>query len=193
VDEDVTAGFPFDEPVSLGVVEPLDLACNTHSFPALQLRGVDRRRRNYPPCVEIETRQVGVPGRTIVSAEASSVGVRRRKNPRVARTRGTKKAASCGPAAGTKRASNQAHHSCGRPRVSSLSYSGLAKNGPKTLSSAIGRPMEAQSWSARFITSNQSSGLPDTLKFRHSNRRQRRDRDGEPTAIALRSTHVSRA
>ena len=30
VDEDVTASVSFDEPVSLGVVEPLDLTCDAH-------------------------------------------------------------------------------------------------------------------------------------------------------------------
>jgi hypothetical protein len=32
VNEYVTPRFAFDEPVALGVVEPLDLACNAHSF-----------------------------------------------------------------------------------------------------------------------------------------------------------------
>ena len=42
VDEDVAATFAFDESVTLGVVEPLDLACDTHrTFPALQWRGAE--------------------------------------------------------------------------------------------------------------------------------------------------------
>ena len=30
VDEDITASIALDEPVAFGVVEPLDLACDTH-------------------------------------------------------------------------------------------------------------------------------------------------------------------
>jgi hypothetical protein len=42
VDEHVAATFAFDKSVTLGVVEPLDLACDTHrTFPALQWRGAE--------------------------------------------------------------------------------------------------------------------------------------------------------
>src|SRR6185436_12897347 len=41
VDEDVTASVALDEPIPLRVVEPLDLACNTHrSVPAAVTRYV---------------------------------------------------------------------------------------------------------------------------------------------------------
>ena len=42
VDEDVAAAFAFDEPVTLGVVEPLDLACDAHrslSLPCVRREG----------------------------------------------------------------------------------------------------------------------------------------------------------
>ena len=41
VDEHVRPAFAFNETVTLGVVEPLDLTCDTHrTFPALRSRGV---------------------------------------------------------------------------------------------------------------------------------------------------------
>src|SRR5204863_9938853 len=44
VDEDVTASVALDEPVTFGVVEPLDLACDTHrSLPAC----CDARERRF--------------------------------------------------------------------------------------------------------------------------------------------------
>jgi hypothetical protein len=51
VDEHVAAAVAFDETVTLGVVEPLDIACDTHrTFPALQWRGAWRRMRpDLPP------------------------------------------------------------------------------------------------------------------------------------------------
>src|SRR4029453_1315298 len=40
VDEHIAAAVAFDESVTLGVIEPLDLACDTHrTFPALQWCG----------------------------------------------------------------------------------------------------------------------------------------------------------
>src|SRR5512136_43916 len=56
VDEDVTAAFALDEPVPLGVVEPLDLACDAHSCPALQF---PRLRR---PLVELTPGRSPGPG-----------------------------------------------------------------------------------------------------------------------------------
>src|SRR5829696_6378827 len=45
VDEHIAAAVTFDETVTFGVVEPLDLACDTHrTCPALQFRGALRRR-----------------------------------------------------------------------------------------------------------------------------------------------------
>ena len=45
VDEDIAAPVALDESITLGVVEPLDLACDTHrTFPALQWRGAFTRR-----------------------------------------------------------------------------------------------------------------------------------------------------
>jgi hypothetical protein len=49
VNEDVSAAVTFDETIAFGVVEPLDLACDTHlSFPALQWRGAWRRMTPTP-------------------------------------------------------------------------------------------------------------------------------------------------
>src|SRR5829696_4635322 len=48
VDEHIAAAVTFDETVTFGVVEPLDLACDTHrTCPALQLRR-SRRRVTLP-------------------------------------------------------------------------------------------------------------------------------------------------
>ncbi len=44
VDEDVTASVAFDEPVTLGVVEPLDLACDAH--------------RSLPTCCDAASRRL---------------------------------------------------------------------------------------------------------------------------------------
>src|SRR5215211_4084309 len=49
VDEHIAAAVTFDETVTLGVVEPLDLACDTHrTFPALQFAALPRRRDTCP-------------------------------------------------------------------------------------------------------------------------------------------------
>src|SRR4029453_1202866 len=58
VDEHVTAAVTFDETVTLGVVEPLDLTCDTHrTFPALQWRGAWRRMT--PPALLSPRQQHG--------------------------------------------------------------------------------------------------------------------------------------
>src|SRR5215210_2174811 len=49
VDEHIAAAVTFDEPVTFGVVEPLDLACDTHrTFPALQFATLPRRLDTCP-------------------------------------------------------------------------------------------------------------------------------------------------
>ena len=45
VDEDVAAALAFDESITLGVVEPLDLACDTHR--SLSLPYVRREGREF--------------------------------------------------------------------------------------------------------------------------------------------------
>src|SRR5580765_2133046 len=54
VHEDVTASVALDEPVTLGVVEPLDLTCDTHRSSSCLLR----RRRN---CRVVETPRQPLP------------------------------------------------------------------------------------------------------------------------------------
>ena len=51
VDEDVAAALAFDEPITLGVVEPLDLACDTHRSSSLpyvrrEYRELKKKDRN---------------------------------------------------------------------------------------------------------------------------------------------------
>src|SRR5215211_5810586 len=49
VDEHIAAAVTFDETVTLGVVEPLDLACDTHrTCPALQFAALPRRLDTCP-------------------------------------------------------------------------------------------------------------------------------------------------
>src|SRR5438128_1551535 len=49
MDEDVAAAFAFDEPITLGVVEPLDLACDTHrsfSLPYVRREGREFKKKD---------------------------------------------------------------------------------------------------------------------------------------------------
>ena len=43
VDEHVASTLALDEPVALGVIEPLDLACNTHRSSSLTCSGLELR------------------------------------------------------------------------------------------------------------------------------------------------------
>src|SRR5262245_22548790 len=49
VDEDVSAAVTFDESITLSVVEPLDLTCDTHrTFPALRRRDAEAPHDTHP-------------------------------------------------------------------------------------------------------------------------------------------------
>src|SRR5712691_4189202 len=48
VHEDVTASVALDEPVPLGVVEPLDLACDAHRSSLLAMTGTSRVGKSTP-------------------------------------------------------------------------------------------------------------------------------------------------
>jgi hypothetical protein len=73
VNEYVTAALAFDEPVTLGVVEPLDLACDAHrSSSLLTERLTPRGGFDRIACVPTPMRSFGAQKKTASACAAST-------------------------------------------------------------------------------------------------------------------------